>query len=287
MNTFIDLLKDSLADSIKLLPFLFVTYLAMELLEHHAGSKSAEAIHKAGPVGPIIGGILGILPQCGFSAAASSLYAGRIIGIGTLTAVFFSTSDEMLPILISSSVPVHSVMKILALKAVLAVISGYIAAFIFKLLFGNRADEPDIHTVCEEEHCGCDEGIFHSALVHTLKITVYIFIITFLLSGITECIGSEHIELFFRNHRALPEFVTALIGLIPNCASSVAITKLYVDGIIGSGALLSGLLVNAGVGMLVLLKLNRRPLENTAIIIMLYLMSVFWGIIINTANIVF
>ena len=282
-----EFISDSFFDSIRLIPFLFVTYLAMEFLEHHAGDKGARAIHKAGPVGPVIGSLLGILPQCGFSAAASSLYAGRVIGIGTLTAVFFSTSDEMLPIFISSAVPVHTIYRVLAAKLLIGIISGYAAAFIYHILYHSHEKEPDIHTVCNEEHCGCSTGIVRPALMHTVKIAVYIFIITLILNGIIDTIGSDRIQEFFTDTPALLKLMTALIGLIPNCASSVVITKMYLDGILSSGALISGLLVNAGVGLLILLRLNRRPKENAFIIIMLYLMSVFWGIIIDALNIIF
>ncbi len=282
-----DFFIDSLKDSLSLIPFLFITYAAMEFLEHHAGSKSADAIHKAGPAGPFIGGIIGILPQCGFSAAAASLYAGRVIGIGTLTAVFFSTSDEMLPIFISSSVPAGTIIKILSLKVIIAVISGYAASLIFRLMHFEQENEPDIHTVCEEEHCHCEHGILHSAAVHTLKIFIYIFIITLALNYVIGTVGTDTLSSLFYNMPMIPELVTSLIGLIPNCASSVVITQMYLEGIIGAGALMSGLLVNAGVGLLVLIRLNRRARENSFIIIMLYLMSVFWGIIIDAMNIVF
>lgn len=284
----IDILQDALMDSVKLIPFLFITYAAMEFLERSAGWKSRDAINKAGSIGPLIGGLLGALPQCGFSAAASSLYAGRVIGAGTLVAVFLSTSDEMLPIFISSAVPAYTIAKLLLFKICIAIISGYAAQLILGRLFAKKEEAEGIDEICEAEHCGCGaHGVIHSALIHTARIFIYILIISIVLNFIIDLAGEERITGIFASVPALSELITAVIGLIPNCASSVVITKMYLSGIIGAGALMSGLLVNAGVGLLILLRLNRHLKENLAIIAYVYIAGVLWGLIIDILRITF
>ena len=277
----------TIEDNIKLLPFLFLTYLFMEALEHTTGGKVQNKIRNAGKVGPLWGGLLGVLPQCGISAAASSLYAGRVITVGTLLAVFLSTSDEMLPIFISAAVPAGTVIKILAVKALIAILSGFIAEFLYVGLFKKKEKDMDIHVVCEEEHCSCEEGVLKSALKHTVKIFVYILVITFVLTLVIEVIGEENLAVVFRNIPVVGEMIAALVGLIPNCASSVVITELYLSGVIGAGAMMSGLLVNAGVGLLVLYRLNRNWKQNTGIVAALYAFGVFWGVVIELLGIVF
>lgn len=282
-----DILLDAVVDSVKLLPFLFLTYLLMETLEHHAGGKVQSRIRTAGKVGPVWGGLLGVVPQCGFSAAASSLYAGRVITVGTLLAIYLSTSDEMLPVLISESVPLAVIAKILGMKAAIAIISGLAIEYIYVRVLKRQEKEMDIHVVCEEEHCHCEDGIFVSALKHTLKIFFYIFLISLVLNLVIELVGEAALAGIFTGMPVVGELIAALVGLIPNCASSVVITELYLDGIIGAGAMMSGLLVNAGVGILVLLRLNRDGRQNAGIIGALYGLGVFWGVIIELAGIVF
>ncbi len=280
-------LLHTIEDSVKLLPFLFLTYLLMELLEHTTGGKVQNKIKNAGKVGPLWGGLLGIMPQCGFSAAASSLYAGRVITMGTLLAVFLSTSDEMLPIFISAAVAPATIFKILAAKVCIAIISGFVAELVYVNVFKKKEKDMDIHVVCEEEHCSCEDGVLKSALKHTLKIFVYILLITFILTFVIELIGEDQLAVVFQNIPVVGEMIAALVGLIPNCASSVVITELYLSGIIGAGAMMSGLLVNAGVGLLVLFRLNRNWKQNAGIMAALYGFGVFWGVIIELLGIVF
>lgn len=283
----LDILLDTVLDSVKLLPFLFLTYLAMEAMEHHAGQALQSKISKAGKSGPIWGGILGMMPQCGFSAAASSLYAGRVITIGTLIAVFLSTSDEMLPIFLSEAVPIGTIAKILGCKVLIAIISGFLVEFIFHFTLHKKDADMDIEIVCEEEHCSCNDGIFVAALKHTIKIFIYIFLISFVLNFVIGIIGEDTLAAVFSSIPVIGEIVAALIGLIPNCASSVVITELYLDGIIGSGPMMAGLLVNAGVGFLILCRLNRHLKEDVAIISSVYALGVIWGILIEFSGIVF
>ncbi len=282
-----DILLDTVLDSIKILPFLFFTYLLMEFLEHNTGNKARERIRHAGQFGPLWGGLLGIMPQCGFSTAASSLYAGRVITVGTLLAVFLSTSDEMLPIMISEAVPLPVMAKILAAKAVIAIISGMAVEFFYVKLLKRQEEEMDIHVVCEEEHCRCEDGILKSAVKHTVKILFYILLISLVLNLMIGIIGNDTLESLFVGVPVVGELVAALVGLVPNCASSVVITQLYLDGIIGAGEMMSGLLVNAGVGILVLLRLNRDRKQNAGIIAALYGIGVFWGVVIEWIGITF
>lgn len=283
----LDIILDTLLDSVKLLPFLFLTYLCMELLEHHTNDKTSGVIEKAGKSGPIWGGLLGVIPQCGFSTAAASLYSGGVITVGTLLAIFLSTSDEMLPIFISEAVPVATIVKILATKVAIAIISGLIVELVFLNLLKQKDKHLDIHVVCEEEHCHCEDGVFLSAIKHTLRIFIYIILISFVLNLVIAGIGEDTIASVLSSIPVLGEILAALIGLIPNCASSVVITELYLDGLIGAGPMMAGLLVNAGVGMLVLFRLNRHLKENLAIVASLYSIGVFWGILLDLAGIVF
>ena len=283
----LDIILDTLLDSVKLLPFLFLTYLCMELLEHHTNDKTSGVIEKAGKSGPIWGGLLGVIPQCGFSTAAASLYSGGVITVGTLLAIFLSTSDEMLPIFISEAVPVATIVKILATKVVIAIISGLLVELVFLNLLNQKDKHLDIHVVCEEEHCHCEDGVFLSAIKHTLRIFIYIILISFVLNLVISGIGEDTIASVLSSIPVLGEILAALIGLIPNCASSVVITELYLDGLIGAGPMMAGLLVNAGVGMLVLFRLNRHLKENLAIVASLYSIGVFWGILLDLAGIVF
>lgn len=283
----LDILLDTVLDGLKLLPFLFLTYLLMEVLEHRTGGHARNRIRTAGKTGPIWGALLGVVPQCGFSAAASSLYAGRVITVGTLLAIYLSTSDEMLPILISEAVPFGTIAKLLLAKVAIAMVSGLVIEFVYVSVMKKKEKEMDIHVVCEEEHCHCEDGIFVSAVKHTIKIFFYIFLISLALNAVIGVVGEDNLAGLFSGIPVVGELIAALVGLIPNCASSVVITQLYLDGIINSGAMMAGLLVNAGVGLLVLFRLNRSVKQNAGIVAVLYGLGVFWGIIIELLGIVF
>lgn len=283
----LDILKDTVADSIRLVPFLFLTYVFMEWLEHHTSDKTQKKIRTAGKSGPLWGAVLGMLPQCGFSAAASSFFAGRVITLGTLIAIYLSTSDEMLPVMISQAAPISMIAKVLLAKVVIGAISGLIVELVYERLMHHKNSDIHIHEVCEKEHCHCEDGIFLSAAKHTLRIFVYIFVIALLLNGAIALIGEETLAKAMSGVPLIGELTAALVGMIPNCASSVVITQLYLDKIIGAGAMMSGLLCNAGVGILVLARLNKDWKQNTAIIALLYVISVIWGVLIHFSGIVF
>ena len=282
-----EIIIDSVIDSIKLLPCLFLTYLFMDWLEHKTGSAARNRIRTAGKLGPVWGGLLGVIPQCGFSAAASSLFTGRVITVGTLIAVYLSTSDEMFPIMISNAVPAVTIIRILACKAAIGILSGLIVEYVYTHILKKQEGDLDIHEICEEERCNCEHGLISSAATHTLKVFVYIFLISLGLNIIIGLVGEETLAGLFTGAPVIGELIAALVGLIPNCASSVVITQLYLDHIIGAGAMMAGLLVNAGVGLLILFRLNHDRVQNLKIIGTLYGLGVFWGIIIELSGIVF
>lgn len=279
----IDIILDSFIDSVRLLPFLFVTYLIMEYLEHKTGDKMQQAIRRAGKGGPMIGGMLGIFPQCGFSAAASNLYAGRIITLGTLVAVFLSTSDEMLPIMISRNAGAAMIIKVLAVKLAVAVAAGFVIDLIFR---ANKKDM-QIEHLCEQHHCHCENGIWKSALHHTVEIFMYILIISLVLNLLITWIGEETLGSIILDRPIAGTLLAGLVGLIPNCAASVAVTQLYLDGVLGAGGMLAGLLSGSGVGLLVLLKVNDDWKENLRVVGLLYAIGVASGIVIELSGITF
>ncbi len=284
-----EVLADAVIDTAKLIPFLFLTYLLMEWLEEKTGEKTVSIIRKNGRWGPVIGAALGVVPQCGFSAAAASLYSGGLITVGTLLAIFLSTSDEMLPIMISEAVSPMTIGKILLAKILLGLLFGIGIDTLNKLRHRWKKDkEKHIHDLCEQDHCHCEEGnAFLSALRHTIQIVIFIFIFTFVIGLLIELVGENAIGTFLTSRPVTGVLLSALIGLIPNCGASVTITELYLRGILSSGQMIAGLLVGAGVGLMVLFRTNRRLVENLKITGILYLSGVLGGWIIELTGIVF
>ena len=280
----LEVIEEALIDSFKLLPFLFITYLIMEYIEHKTSKKSKEVIKKSGKFGPAIGSILGIFPQCGFSVSATNLYAAKVITLGTLISVYLSTSDEMLPIFISEAVPISVIIKILLVKLVIGIIAGFLIDFILRKKIVN---EEKIVDLCEKEHCHCEHGIFKSALKHTLNIFIFILIVTIVINIVIYLIGEETIAEFLQYNPILGPIIAGFIGLIPNCASSVILTQLYLQNVISSATMISGLLVGAGVGLAVLFKTNKGIKENLKITGLLYGIGVLSGIIIQLIGLTF
>lgn len=272
-----DVISDTIIDGAKLVPFLFLTYLAMEYLEHRTGGQAQRLVQRAGKMGPLIGGVLGVIPQCGFSAAASNLYAGRVVSLGTLLAIYLSTSDEMLPVLISEQAPTGLILRILSGKVFIGVLAG----FVIDLACSGKQEQPHIHNICEQEHCHCEEGILRSAARHTLKITVFILLVTFILNLILHFVGEDVLAGMVLNRPALGSLLSGIVGLIPNCASSVVITQLYLQGAMSAGAMMSGLLAGSGVGVAVLFRVNHDRRENLRVAALLYLIGVMSGILID------
>lgn len=340
METFTDIafdvVQDAVLDTLYLIPFLFVVYLAMEWLEHKAGQKSQETIRRAGAAGPALGAVLGVIPQCGFSAAASTLYAGRVITLGTLIAVFLSTSDEMLPIFIAEQVSLVVIVEILGLKLLIGMSMGFIIDAVLRI---QRRDEEKlrIHELCKQDGCECSgecetckenpelayehdqvlaececehhhhehehdhececehhhahqhtgSHIVKSALKHTVQVTVFILVISLAINALLACVGEEALGEFVAANQTLSVFAAALVGLIPNCAASVAIAQLYVEGVLGAGAMMAGLLTGAGVGLLVLVRSNRRLKQNIWIIVLLWCIGVAWGLVFSLLGVTF
>jgi len=277
-------LHHAFEDSIKIFPFLFVTYLVMEYLEEKMNAKTIEVLQKSEKSGPIWGALLGMLPQCGFSASASNLYAGRMITVGTLLAVYLSTSDEMLPMMISASVEPGFIIKVVLLKAGIGMLAGCIIDYVWQKLLKHPVKEPDIHHFCEHEHCECGHGIVRPAIRHTLQIWVFIYIVTVVLGFIIEVVGTDALSNFILNKPFIGEILAGIIGLIPNCAASVVITQLFLDGLIPFGTMMAGLLVGAGVGVLILLRVNEERKDTFKIIGLLYVIGVVAGMIINLVS---
>lgn len=371
MALFTDIFLDAWHDTFALIPFLFVTYLVLELLEHAAGERVDAAVRRAGAAGPVVGAVLGIVPQCGFSAMGATLYAGRVVTLGTLVAVLLSTSDEMLPIFFAEQANPAELARILLVKVAVAAATGLALDALLRVLRGNArvhaalrrtvlgpaaaghgnargttsrieaavaesADTPidpdlidelssagedasHIHELCERAHCGCDEdghghdgdahhthdddahhahdaghshshsharthhslafSVLRSAVSHTVQVGVFIFVITFALVAVLDTVGEQALAAFLAANETLSVFASALVGLIPNCAASVVITQLYLEGVLSFGALMAGSLVSVGIGFLVLFRTNRSLRENLAILLLLYAVSVAWGLL--------
>ena len=277
----LEILEHTIEDSVKLIPFLFLTYLLMEYIEHKTKEKTKETIKKSGKFGPLIGSLLGIIPQCGFSVSATNLYAARVITLGTLISVYLSTSDEMLPIFLSEGVAIDVILKILAIKLIIGMIAGFLIDLVINLKNKGKVEEEKIIDLCEKEHCHCEHGIFKSALKHTANIFIFIFIITLVINTAIHIIGEDNIAGFMLDRPILGPIISGIIGLIPNCASSVIITQMYLENIISVGTMIAGLLVGAGVGLAVLFRTNKGVKENIKITVLLYGIGVVSGIILE------
>ena len=288
MDNLVDVIKETFLDSLHLLPFLIVTYLVMEAVERAAAGRTANMLAKAGPFGPFIGALFGAFPQCGFSAAASNFYSAGLIGMGTAIAVFMSTSDEMLPIFIAEQAAPATIVKILIAKVIIGAVSGYIIAILGKKFFGKQKAELDKHR--EEHGHDCSEegrALVPEALLRTLKTFGFVLVITFILNLVIELLGDGFLESILKDTPVIGQAMAGIVGLIPNCASSIAISKLYLSGVISAGTMMSGLLVSAGVGLLVLFEENHNVKENIIILSILYFTSLIWGILIEMIGITF
>lgn len=271
-------------DTLKLVLFLFLTYLLMEFIEHKASDKVKSTMTKAGSFGPLLGGVFGAVPQCGFSAAAANLYTGRVITLGTLVAVFLSTSDEMLPILIAGSMDVSKVLLIIAYKCAVGILMGFAIDITMKLVKVKKEDI-NIDEICDNDDCHCENGIVRSALHHTLSVSFFVLLVTLAVNALVFFVGEEALSGTLFALPVISHILSALVGLIPNCASSVALTRLAMSGVISTGSMMSGLFAGAGVGLLILFKMNRRPKENIAVVAMLVLIGVVFGILADLIGI--
>lgn len=266
-----EILLDATLDMLRLIPFLFLSFIIMELIEHKLNNKLQ--LSKINKYGPLAGATLGIIPQCGFSAVASNLYAARVITLGTIISIYLSTSDEMIPIMLSRQVDIYIILKILLIKFLLGLFFGFLIDLIYRKNTNNEIKE-----FCEEEHCNCENSILKSSIIHTLKISIFILIVNIIINSI---IDREIITSIITNNKILTPIITSIIGLIPNCASSIVITELYIEKIIPFGSCISGLLSGSGVGLLILFKQNKNLKENICILLLLILIGSICGIIFN------
>lgn len=331
MDFLVDVLTESVIDTLKLIPFLFLTYLAMEALEHSASHHVRAAVEKSGKAGPVVGSILGALPQCGFSAMAATLYAGRVVTAGTLVAVILSTSDEMIPVFVAHQESPTRLFGILALKVIVGIIVGLLVDVALRMLHRTGDGRPHIHELCERAHCHCEDvedengsaeaeseaqaanagehddvarraheyahghdhhghglwPIVRSALVHTVQVTVFIFLVTFVFGLLIEGVGEDAIGELLADHPVRATFIAALVGLIPNCGASVALTELFLDGTLAAGPMVAGLLVSGGVGLLVLWRTNADLRQNAAVTGVVYAVSVAVGLLVGATGMMF
>lgn len=331
MDFLVDVLTESVIDTLKLIPFLFLTYLAMEALEHSASHHVRAAVEKSGKAGPVVGSILGALPQCGFSAMAATLYAGRVVTAGTLVAVILSTSDEMIPVFVAHQESPTRLFGILALKVIVGIVAGLLVDVALRMLHRTGDGHPHIHELCERAHCHCEDAedengsaeaepeaqaatagehddvgrraheharghdhhghslwpIVRSALVHTVQVTVFIFLVTFVFGLLIEGVGEDAIGELLADHPVRATFIAALVGLIPNCGASVALTELFLDGTLAAGPMVAGLLVSGGVGLLVLWRTNVDLRQNAVVTGVVYAVGVAVGLLVGATGMMF
>jgi len=284
LNVLLSAIIEGVKDTAICIPILFATYLFMEILEGSSKVNEETLCRRSRKVGPAIGGLLGVIPQCGLAGSAAALYSTGTVTLGTMLAVFFATSDEMLPVMLASlsgrfAIGIGAIAGILAAKALLGIVLGYLTDFAVKASTGKN-----IHSLCEREHCECDgeEGnVFRSALIHTLKITIMLLIVNVVLSAAIGLIGIESLSGTIINQPVVGELIVALFGLIPNCAVSIILTESYLTGVLNLGCLFAGLLANAGVGLIVLFRTNPRHRENLMIVLIMYLLSAAVGVIMH------
>ncbi len=273
-----EVLLHGVIDTLKIIPFLFLTYLLMEFIEHKAGERAEKFMKRAGAFAPAVGGVLGAVPQCGFSAAVANLYAGRIVSMGTIVAVFLSTSDEMIPILVSGNIPVGTVALVVLYKALVGIVVGLGVDLVIRLTKKER-EKINIDAICDEDNCHCERGIWYSALHHTLTISLFVLLITLAINALVFFVGEENLGAIMYDKPFISHIIAAVFGLIPNCAASVALSTLCTGGFITAGTMMSGLFSGAGVGLLVLCKVNKKPKENILIIGIVVAAGVIFGLL--------
>ena len=301
MDLLIHVLEHSVEDTLRLVPFLFVTYLAMEALEHASADRVQRVVERSGKAGPVVGALLGAVPQCGFSAMAATLYAGRVVTAGTLVAVILSTSDEMVPVFLAHQEPVGRMLAIMAAKVLVGIVIGFAVDVALRLLRRAGDGHAHIHELCERAHCHCDDepeghghdhghgrwAVVRSAAVHTVQVSAWILVITFVFGLAMELVGTESLAAAVANHPVRATFLSALVGLIPNCAASVAITELYLEGALAAGPMLAGLLASGGVGLLVLWRTNVDARQSAVITLFVYGIAVVAGLLTGVLGVSF
>lgn len=273
-----DCIVDGLIDTLKLLPYLLVTFLVLEFIEHKLSKKNQKVLEKNKKLGPLLGGLLGAIPQCGFSSMAANLFSARVITMGTVIAVFLSTSDEMLPILLSEKADIKLILGIVGFKVIVGIVIG----FIIDLIYRKKLEKEEIHELCDHDHCDCKhKSIIVSSLIHTLKIGLFVLIANLLINIIIYKVGEDTVSSILLSNNLLTYFASSLIGLIPNCAGSVIITELYISNIITLGTMIAGLLTGSGLGILLLFRTNKNLKENISVLSIIYITGIIIGIIVD------
>jgi len=254
-----------------------VTYLVLEAIEAKAGSALESFLERARSVGPAAGALAGAIPQCGVSAAAS-FYAGGVVTVGTLVAVFLSTSDELIPVLLSARAPTALLVKIVGIKIVCAMGVGFLVNGVLVFLRHIRR-EVSVRELCEHSRCGCHEhkGILIPALIHTAEIFCFIVVISGLIELCMHFFGEDCLNSLRLNRPIVGELAAGALGLVPNCAVSVAGAKLYLSGAMSPGALMASSFTGSGLGLLVLFRTNRNLCENLFILAVIYVVGVVLG----------
>lgn len=289
----LDILTDTALDGLKMLPFLFGAYLLLEWIEHRSGSKLRHRLSHSGRYSVPLGAAIGLIPQCGFSVAASNLFAGRLVTTGTLLAVFLATSDEAVPVMLASPNGAGKILPLLGLKLLFAVVGGYLADLLFfrqtherqcETTHCHHDDEREeaTHELCA--HCGCQGGILKSALRHTAETFLFLLFVLLLINTVTTLLGEARLASILLAGTFWSPMVTALIGLIPNCAPSVLISELYLNGTLTIGATIAGLSAGAGLGLAMLFKINPNQKQNFRILAFLYVFSVIAGILTDLVS---
>lgn len=271
-----EIIIETLVDTVKLLPFLWFAFFLIELVEHKYQKKSKKIIEKSGNFGPLLGGILGCFPQCGFSVMATNLYITRMISLGTLISIYLSTSDEMLPILLASHSDFATIASLLLTKLGIGIFWGFLIDFIYRKKKSNVT-----YQLCEEEHCHCERGLILSSFTHVLHTLIFIAMVSFLLNIVMGYGGEKYLMSIFYHNQLFAPFLASLIGLIPNCGASVVLTELYLSGIITFPCIIAGLLTGSGVAILVLFRTNKNLKENLRILFLIYFIGVISGIILD------
>ena len=307
MELVLDVLLDAVKDTLVLVPFLFVTYLVMEAIEHRAAERVEKAIARAGAAGPVVGAVLGALPQCGFSAMAATLFSGGVVTAGTLVAVVLSTSDEMIPVFVAHQESPALMFAIMGAKLVSGLVIGLGVDAALRVL-GMPRTKQHIHDLCVRAACDCGPidghdhddhdhdhahahahawlGIARCAVIHTVQVTAFIFLVTFVCVLIIGFVGQDAIGAFLSGSPVVAVLLAGLIGLIPNCGASVAITELFLQGTLGFGAAMAGLLASGGVGLLVLWRTNANHRQNLAITGFVYAVAVVIGLLVHALGII-
>lgn len=275
----LDVLIDALLDTLKILPFLFGAYLLIEFLEHKASQKMKRKLMHLGPFGPIGGALLGVVPQCGFSVTAANFYSGKIITMGTMVAVFLSTSDEAIPILISHPESFQYLWKMIVIKVIVAIIAGIGVDLILRFVCRKNDDTPHFEEICD--HCDCKHhSVLVSSIRHTIETILFIFAVNLVLGAAIYWVGEETIGAVLLHDTIFQPFLAALIGFIPNCASSVVLTELFTEGALSFGSTVAGLCAGAGIGLAVLFRTNKHHMrQNFLVLGILYGVSVAAGLL--------